>query len=378
MKRLTQIFQALLGVVALILTALVAAGRLAWRTIRNWWKSRSKWIRRTACSTLTFVWVAFLAIVGYAWWMDCRGRDYWDRTLSDHITLRSFADNKWRVYDNKANKYTTDRINWLVEGLDSLAVYAQSGKRGYINVHTGRIAIDASANEYSRAWIFSEGVAAVEKDGMIGFINAQNEVVIPFQFEGTSKCSMIDLGYAFHNGLCVMTNANGDLGLIDTAGRWAVEPTYDEIWSPQASGYRIAIKDGRYGVLDSEGVLAIPIKYCHIRITSDGFVLTKDGAKWQEDFAGNTVIPFMFDNTTHLNYPIDTDEYGDVCYALSDYLKYEVQGRYGIMNRLTGEPITPALYSTINMLSAHLFEVQEYCDFDWYLIDAMGNVASKK
>ncbi len=45
MKRLTQIFQALLGVVALILTALIAAGRLAWRTIRNWWKNRSKWVR---------------------------------------------------------------------------------------------------------------------------------------------------------------------------------------------------------------------------------------------------------------------------------------------------------------------------------------------
>ncbi|MBR5281467.1 MAG: hypothetical protein IKU22_01660 [Alistipes sp.] len=39
MKRLTQIFQALLGVVALILTALIATGRLAWRTIRNWWKT---------------------------------------------------------------------------------------------------------------------------------------------------------------------------------------------------------------------------------------------------------------------------------------------------------------------------------------------------
>lgn len=34
MKRLTQIFQALLGVAALILTTLIAAGRLAWRTIR--------------------------------------------------------------------------------------------------------------------------------------------------------------------------------------------------------------------------------------------------------------------------------------------------------------------------------------------------------
>ncbi len=54
MKRLTQIFQALLGVVALILTALVAAGRLAWRTIRNWWKKRSKWLRRSIVAILLF------------------------------------------------------------------------------------------------------------------------------------------------------------------------------------------------------------------------------------------------------------------------------------------------------------------------------------
>ena len=35
MKRLTQILQALLGVVALIFTAILAFGRLTWRTIRN-------------------------------------------------------------------------------------------------------------------------------------------------------------------------------------------------------------------------------------------------------------------------------------------------------------------------------------------------------
>lgn len=42
MKRLTQIFQALLGVVALIFTAIIAFGRLAWRTIRNWWKKTAR------------------------------------------------------------------------------------------------------------------------------------------------------------------------------------------------------------------------------------------------------------------------------------------------------------------------------------------------
>ena len=55
-------------------------------------------------------------------------------------------------------------------------------------------------------------------------------------------------------------------------------------------------------------------------------------------------------------------------------MKYEVMDRYGIMNRITGEPITPAIYSEINMLSNDLFEVQEYDRYEWYLLDTNGNV----
>jgi len=147
MKRLTQIFQALLGVVALIFTAIIAFGRLAWRTIRNWWKNRSKWLRRSIVAIFIIVPVGFVALVAYALYEDEYGRDYWDRKLSDNITLHSFSDNKWRVYDKQTGEYTTDKINWLSEvpENDSLAVYALPNKRGYINVNTGRIIIDAEA-----------------------------------------------------------------------------------------------------------------------------------------------------------------------------------------------------------------------------------------
>lgn len=48
------------------------------------------------------------------------------------------------------------------------------------------------------------------------------------------------------------------------------------------------------------------------------------------------------------------------------------------MNRITGEPITPAIYSGINMLSRDLFEVQEHDSYDWYLLDTKGNVVLQK
>ncbi|MBQ8422732.1 MAG: WG repeat-containing protein [Coprobacter sp.] len=380
MKRLTQIFQALLGVVALILTTLVAAGRLAWRTIRNWWKYRSKWFRCSIVAIFIIVPVGFVALEAYDLYEDKYGRDYYDRRLSDNITLHSFSDNKWRVYDRTTGEYTTDKINWLsdVPENDSLAVYAIPEKRGYINTKNGAIVIDAELNNYSKAWVFSEGLAAVMKEGKIGFINANNEVVIPFRFDYSDECRMYDFGYLFHNGYCIMTNKDGDLGLIDKNGKWVVEPTYDEIWAPHDSGYRIIIKDSKYGVLDSTYNVVYPAEYGYVDILSDGFVLTKGGKTWQVDFEGNIVQPFMFDDTYYLNYPIGYNECGEIQYAFADFVKYEVMNSYGIMNRITGEPITPAIYSNINMISKDFFEVQEYGRYDWYLLDTKGNVVSTK
>ena len=376
MKRLTQIFQALLGVVALILTAIVAFGRLAWRTIRNWWKKRSKWLRLSIATILILIPVGFVALVGYALYEDAYGRDYWDRKLSENVTLRSFSDNKWRVYNKQTGEYTTEKINWVSEApeTDSLAVYALPGKRGYININTGRIIIDAEANDYRKAWVFSDGLAAVMKDGKIGFINEQNDVVIPFLFDYTDKCRMYDFGYVFHNSYCAMTDADGNLGLIDKNGNWVVEPEYDEIWAPHKSGYRVIVKDSKHGILDSTGAIIYPAEYGYISIIPDGFVLNKGGKKWQVDFDGNTVQPFMFENTYYLKYPIGYNECGDIEYAFADFAKYEVMSCYGVMNRITGEPITPAIYSDINMLSKDLFEVQKTESSDWLLMDTNGNI----
>lgn len=380
MKLLTRIFQALLGVVALILTSLVATGRLAWRAIRNWWKRTSAKYRCLTVLVLSVFLAAFLFRSVYSI-IDLRyGRDYCDRQLSDNIFLHSFSDNKWRVYDSSAREYVTDKIDWLsyLSEDDSLAVYALQEMRGYINVNTGHIVIDAEDNDYCKAWVFSEGLAAVMKDGKIGFINKDNEVVIPFRFDYSDKCRMWDFGYIFHNGYCAMTDADGDLGLIDKNGNWVVEPSYDEIWAPHESGYRIIVKDGKHGVMDSVCNVLYPAVYGYASILSDGFVLTKGGKRWQVDFDGNTVRPFMFNGTFYINYPVGCNDSGEIIYAFSDYMKYEIMDCYGIMNRITGEPVTPAVYSAVNMISEDLFEVQEYDSYDWYLIDIKGNMVSKK
>ena len=251
-------------------------------------------------------------------------------------------------------------------------MYARNGKRGYVNTETGEIIIDADKNNYRKAWMVSEGLAAVCKDGKVGFINTDGEEVIPFRYDYNENCRMWDYGILFHEGLCSMTDAEGNLGLINTAGEWVLPAEYDEIWVP-LYGYRILIKDNRYGVADTRGNIIYPAEYGYIDILEDGFVLTKDGRRSQVDSTGKTVTDFMFNDSYNLAYPSYLNENGDTIYQLSDYASYQVVQRYGIMDRNSGRPITPAIYRDIEMVSYKIFKVQTE-NMDWTLLDADGNV----
>ena len=382
MKRLTQIFQALLGAAALILTALIAAGRLAWRTVKSWWRKHSKRFKYSLATLAILIVAGFVALTVYVLYEDKYGRDYYDHSITRDIRLRSFADGKWRVYDRRAEAYTTPKINWVKwneDREDSLAVYALPNRRGYINVNTGHIVIDAEANNYQKAWLFSEGLAAVMREGKIGFINTRNEVVIPFQYDYSDECRMDDFGYLFHNGYCAMTDAGGKLGLIDKSGKWGVEPEYDQLWAPQERGYRTVIKDDKYGLLDSSLNLIYPATYDYIGNHSEkgGFILMGDGRMWQEDYEGDVVQPFMYESSEMLSYPANQEDDG-YALSLSDYSKYQIAGKYGIMNRITGKPVTLAIYKYVEMISPNLFEVSPADNYGFYLVDTNGHVVKQE
>ena len=264
-------------------------------------------------------------------------------------------------------------MEWIsINDENPYGVYALNGKRGYVNTETGEIIIDADANNYRKAWMVSEGLAAVWKDGKVGFINTDGDVVIPFQYEYNENCAMWDYGILFHEGLCSITDAEGKLGLINTDGEWVLPAEYDEIWVPK-HGYRILIKDNLYGIADIRGNLIYPAEYGYIDILDNGFALTKGGRRIQVDSTGKTVVDFMFDDSYNLRYPGYVNENGDTVYHLSDYASYQVIQRYGIMDRNTGRPITPAVYRDIEMISYKIFKVQTE-NMDWILLDDNGQI----
>ena len=99
-----------------------------------------------------------------------------------HLVAIKENDGNISIKNTETGEVTAEKIkfDWTsASPNDSLGVFCSDGKRGYYNSYTGKIVVEA---QYRRAWVFSEGLAAVQKNGHIGFINRKGEVVIPFRY----------------------------------------------------------------------------------------------------------------------------------------------------------------------------------------------------
>lgn len=344
---------------------------------------------RLLLSLLVIVCVVIITIISVKYRED-NSEYYFDNRLSETLYAHFYYNlNETRVFNCETNCYILNDLQWIVKAAanDSLTVFCRDGKRGFLNVNTGEIVIP---EQYQKAWVFSEGVAAVVMNGKIGFIDSNNQTVLPFEYDYAYRNGM-PIDYLFRDGYCTMTNARGACGLINKAGNWVVEPKYDCIWTPHEGKYRI-VKDGdKYGLLNENFEFIFPIEYEYIEYSNiKGVLLTKDGYKWRADYDGTVLDAFVYDNSEYLYYPIgdwrytneayygDEDGSNDHTYNLSNYLTYRVYDKFGIIRRDNGKVIIPALYNQVNMLSPTLFEVYDGMDNKWLLMDVQGNVIDNK
>lgn len=75
-----------------------------------------------------------------------------------------------------------------------------------------------AVHQYDELYPFSEGLAAVKKDGKYGFINTKGELVIPIQFFGVG---------GFSEGLACVYDDQYKASFIDYTGKVIINTTYD-------------------------------------------------------------------------------------------------------------------------------------------------------
>ena len=333
---------------------------------------------------LVGLWIVltFYRHVNFYW-----GRAGWsDRTLSADVEVRAYRNDTWRVYNKHIGRYTTKKVRWVsgTPERDSLTVFCDmKGYRGFLNVNTGEIVIPA---QYGKAWVFSEGLAAVEYDNKkLGFINHDNEMVIE---DVPHESGFFD--YVFKDGFCTVMiwddKTDERIYSVYSSKTLGKVGEYHCIKQLERGNYMIARSDEGYWLLDSEykSVFDEPYDYMEEVYGGDGVFATRNFVKQYLDYDGMLLEPFVIDGIERLNYVTGltdaSSEYDqDVVLEFEpDLVAYRVNDNYGLTNAHTGKIITPAQYGEIYMVSKDLLRAEvNYSNNESVLLDRNGKIVKQ-
>lgn len=265
--------------------------------------------------------------------------------LSAYLTEYT-EDGYKKLYNEREKKFTLERLDWVSHGVgeDGIGVYSKNLRRGFYDYKTGK---PLSENIYNKAWNFSEGLGAVETDGMLGFVDKNMNLVIPQKFKIVRASDDWPDAIQFKNGQCVLHLTPDSVGVIDRFGNWVVKPEYEYVSELTLDSCRIVRKNGYAGLIDFKGNQIFEPMYDAIRVTNPNVaVVAKDGLQKQVTYNGALLLKSVYDDVSDFDYPSDK------------YMLFKVNNKWGVMNKLTTEPIIPALYTDIDLLSGDLFKAR--------------------
>jgi hypothetical protein len=171
------------------------------------------------------------------------------------------------------------------------------GETAIVSVDTRFSLIDKNGDEYfvekyDRIESFKDGLAAVHKNGKMGFVNNLFEEVIPCIYTPTKIYN------SFSDGLC-RVKSNDKIGFIDTFGRVVID--YQFIDAHDFSNGVAAIRNGKsgsgqmFGLINKNGDQIIPYKYDWIHSFNDELAAVKiNSFEGVIDKADNIIIPLTY------------------------------------------------------------------------------------
>lgn len=234
----------------------------------------------------------------------CYHSEYINRDIYFHNT----EDGKGYVYNKRTGEKLIKHIAWIANplGKDTLVCYSNGKKRGYFSKNTGKVVIEP---KYSHAWIFSEGLASVEEDGYIKFIDATGKVVIDKNMAYIPNME----GYVFHGGYCVVDTEDGEqCGLMDKKGNIVLPLEYSSIYPSNDFKFWSVQKGEEMAVLDSKLKSILPLTECSISI-GDGTidVTMPDHTMRKYDMEGTLIDDFYIASVRMLEYEKEEIIYRD-------------------------------------------------------------------
>ena len=261
----------------------------------------------------------------------CRKSDVVQRDygLSDKTVLYEKEDGTlfiryWLIF--------TRKFDWIQDPTNaSRILFRRKGRFGYMDKN-GKIQIPA---KYWNAHPFSEGYAAVQSNGHIGFIDENGNTVIDFKFPAYGN-DFSD--YEFHNGYCVVANS-----------------------------------DGKYGIINKKGEWVLPAEYNYAAACKEYIIASQDGIRMQIAYDGTVLNPNVIGVVEELSY-CHGDEYEYSSETIhTGFYTYCAGGRWGLMDK-NGHRVSEPLYASIKALNDNVFRATLLDQCSEVLLNTKGEI----
>ena len=293
------------------------------------------------------------------------------------------GDNDGYLINMETGKKMLKGITWISMPLgdDTLVCFCNGSKRGYFNKNDGKVVIEP---KYDHAWVFSNGLAGVDENGKIKFIDGTGKVVIDDGRDYDPESG----GFVFYNGYLIVKDGD-KCGLMDKSGKYVLAKEYDEIEAASNYKYWCVYKDDRCAVLDKDFNVVLPFVDGWAYLAEYIDVTMWDRTKRKYDYNGNLINDFYVSDVSYLRYETDEVYYTKQSYVDSDDNEHEylieenktaiarlmvyISGnRKGLITR-EGHVVTMPLYEDIEAIGSDTY-LCSVSQGDKVIVDGKGQV----
>jgi hypothetical protein len=222
----------------------------------------------------------------------------------------------------------------IIYGGPSVEVFSENGKDG-LKDQDGKVVIPAIYDGINSLRYFYR----LELNRKYGLATLDSgKIVLPAEYDEINR---------FVDREVSVLGKDGKYGLLDTQGRFVAPLAYDGIWN-QRDGVMEIRQQGRYGLMDNKGKILVEPRYrtLHLLFGRMAIAASSDGRYGVIDATGETVVPFIyrdakeFNRTTNFPFSLTGDLGGKLIAVKDDNRKW------GFIDR-TGETVLPPQYDDV-------------------------------
>ena len=261
---------------------------------------------------------------------------------------------------------------WWYGGDMGELIVEKSGKLGYFDPKTK---VQTIACEYDQVSVFVDGVACVKKDAQFHIVNAVGKILL----QNISESMVVP--YGNH----IITEKDGMMGLINLNGQVVLKHQYEELLSTELENIYVLKKDSKWAIYDIIECRIISTWYDEMRLSrywaqdKIGYI-SNDNQNLRINLTNHFTIPVL-KNCHHISggwsvvvrrgtkYGLLNNTGQEVLSCMADKLQvfdYEnaaiicVNGKYGLVNKHSGQMITPMIYDTMQAVIVYGKEVEHF------------------